>query len=193
MSSLLAVVVTATSTPAADYSEQAQVTNWPARIALIAIMAGLVALALWGMRRGWLNRGRRQADIPAPAAGPPAGTELSDAVEGLFAGTGTAGDWMDRIVVFDLGVRSRTAVSWGPEGIWFDRQGARDLFIPAGSVVAVRADRGVAGTVRSKDGMVVVTWRLGDRVLDTGFRADVTSAHATVLDGLVATFATGVQ
>lgn len=188
-----AVVTVVMSSPAVDYSEQAQVTNWPARVVLVAVMAALIALALWGMRRGWLNRGRRQADIPAPAAQPPAGEELSDPVDGLFAGTGTSGDWMNRIVVFDLGVRSRTAVSWGPAGIWFDRQGARGLFIPAAAIVSVRTDRGVAGTVRSKDGMVVVTWRLGDRVLDTGFRADVTSGHATVLDGFVATFATGVQ
>jgi hypothetical protein len=41
--------------------------------------------------------------------------------------------------------------------------------------------------------MVVVTWRLGDRVVDTGFRADASADHATVLDGLVTTFATGVQ
>ncbi len=179
--------------PTADYAEQAQVTNWPARIGLVVVMLGLIALALWGMRRGWENRRRRQADIPEPPARPPMDAELGESVEGLFAGTGTAGDWMDRIVVFDLGVRSRTAVSWGPAGIWFARQGARDLFIPSADITAVRSDRGVAGTVRSRDSMVVVTWRLGGRLLDTGFRADVTSAHATVLDGFVATFATGVQ
>jgi len=179
--------------PAADYAEQAQVTNWPARIGLVIVVLALIALALWGMRRGWLNRRHRQADIPEPPAQPPADVDLGEPVEGLFAGTGTSGDWMDRIVVFDLGIRSRAAVSWGPAGIWFARQGARDLFIPAAAVTAVRADRGVAGTVRSRDSMVVVTWRLGERLLDTGFRADVTSAHATVLDGFVTTFATGVQ
>jgi len=57
----------------------------------------------------------------------------------------------------------------------------------------VRADRGVAGTVRSKDGMVVITWRLGDRVLDTGFRADAATDHASVLDGLMGQFVTEVQ
>ena len=41
--------------------------------------------------------------------------------------------------------------------------------------------------------MIVVTWRLGDAVLDTGFRADETSAHGTVLDGLTATFAAGAH
>jgi hypothetical protein len=177
---------------AAEYAEQAEVTNWPARIGLVLIVLALIALALWGMRRGWANRARRQQDLPAPAATAPEAAELGVPVEGLFAGTGVNGDWMDRIVVFDPGVRSRASVSWCADGIWFDRRGARSLFIPAADVVGVRADRGIAGTVRSRDGMVVVSWRLGDRVLDTGFRADVTTDHRTVLDGLVETFAAEV-
>jgi hypothetical protein len=175
------------------YTEQAGVTNWPARIVLVLVVLALIALALWGMRRGWVNRARRQQDLPAPDDAAPAGADLGDPIEGLFAGTGVNGDWMDRIVVFDLGVRSRATIAWGPPGVWLDRQGARSLFIPAASIVGVRADRGVAGTVRSKDSMVVISWRLGDRVLDTGFRADAAADHATVLDGLVAMFATGVQ
>jgi hypothetical protein len=189
MTALVAAAVVRT----ADYVEQAEVTDWPARIGLVAIMLGLIALALWGMRRGWTHRLRRQSDVPQPADRPPAGALLGAPVEGLFAGTGTNGDWLDRIVVHDLGVRSRAAISWGPDGIWLERQGARSLFIPASDVVGVRADRGVAGTVRSKDGMVVVSWRLGAGIVDTGFRADAATDHAAVLDGLVTTFATGVQ
>jgi hypothetical protein len=189
---VLAAAVLA-SVAAADFDEQAEVTNWPARIGLVAAMLALIALALWGMRRGWVHRQQRQADLPAPADVPPADARLGDPVEGLFAGTGVNGDWMDRIVAHDLGVRSRACIAWGPDGIWLDRQGARSLFIPAADVVDVRSDRGVAGTVRSKDGMSVITWRLGDRVVDTGFRADATGDHATVLDGLVTTFSTGVQ
>ena len=182
-----------TAVVAADYVEQASVTDWPARLLLVVVLLALIAAALWAMRRGWVRRGRRQADLPPPADLPPAGAVLGAAVPGLFAGTGVHGDWMDRIVVHDLGVRSRGSIAWGPEGIWIDRDGARSLFVPAADIVAVRADRGVAGTVRSKDSMVVITWRLGDRVLDTGFRADAASDHQSVLDGLVATFATGVQ
>jgi hypothetical protein len=193
VSGLALIGVVATSIGSADYSEQAEVTNWPARAGFVAATIAVIALALWAMRRGWIHRQQRQADVPAPAEAPPAGSRLGDPVEGLFAGTGTNGDWMDRIAVHDLGVRSRATIAWGPDGIWFDRQGARSVFIPASDIVGVRTDRGVAGTVRSKDGMVVVTWRLGDRVVDTGFRADATTDHATVLDGLVATFATGVQ
>lgn len=177
----------------AEYTEQAQVTNWPERLALIAVFVGLIGLALWGMRRGWLARQRRQSDIPAPMDAPGSDWQLGTAVEGLFAGTGIQGDWMDRIAVHDLGIRSRGRLSFGPEGIWIERDGARSLAIPTSSIVAIRADRGVAGTVRAKDSMVVITWHLGDRVLDTGFRADESTDHTLVLDGLMAAFSTGVQ
>jgi hypothetical protein len=68
------------------------------------------------------------------------------------------------------------------------RQGAPSLVIPAADILGVRADSGVAATVRSKDSVVVITWQLGERVVDTGFRADDASGHRTVLDGLMDTF-----
>lgn len=183
----------ATVRHAADYTQQAEVTNWPARIVLVVVVLILIALALLGMRRGWQNRKARQDWIAQPAQEPSDPTHLSEPVEGLFLGTATAGDWMDRIVVFDLGVRSRAQVSWGNEGIWLDRTGARDVFIPAADVVGIRLDRGVAGTVKAKDSVVMVTWRLGDAVLDTGFRADDSAGHRSVLDGLTSVFGAGVQ
>jgi len=182
-------MITASRIVLADYAEQATVSNWPLRLLLVAVVVAAIALALWGMRRGWVHRTQRQADVPAPADVPPPTALLSDPVPGLFAGTGTHGDWMDRVVVHDLGVRSRATLSYGPDGIWLDRVGARSVFIPEHAVVGVRADRGVAGTVRDRDGMIVVTWRLGDRVLDTGFRADASADHRACLDGLMSTYA----
>ena len=167
-----------------DYTQQAEVTNWPTRIALVVIVVVLIVLALWGMRRGWRNRQRRQSWIPAPLETPAPG-DLSEPVEGLFIGSATAGDWMDRIAVHDLGVRSRAALAWGEPGVWIDRVGARSVFIPAADVIGVRLDRGIAGTVKAKDSVVVVTWRLGEAVVDTGFRADDAAGHAAVLDGLM--------
>ena len=37
-----------------------------------------------------------------------------------------------------------------------------------------------------KDSVIVVTWRLGDLEVDTGFRADDGDDHRALLDGLMA-------
>lgn len=176
-----------------EYSEQAEVTQWPARLALVVVMIALIALALWGMRRGWRARQRRQSAIPAPAASPQDPGSLSEPVAGLYLGTSRHGDWMDRIAVHGLGVRSRATIALSASGLWLDREGAPGLWIPADDVASVRSDRGVANTVRSRDSVAVVTWRLGEVLVDTGFRADATDDHLTVLDGLMARYGTGVQ
>jgi hypothetical protein len=168
-----------------EFTEQAAVTNWPARIGLVAATIAFIALALWGMRKGWLHREARQSDIPAPLDVPPGADLDAEGASGLYLGTAVHGDWTDRVVVHDLGVRSRAGMVVSQSGVWLRRVGARSLFIPGADLVALRIDRGPAGTVRAKDSVIVLTWNLGDRTLDTGFRADESSAHEALLDGLM--------
>lgn len=173
------------------FTEQAQVTNWPLRIALVVAMFATIAVVLAAMRRGWRSRQLRQADIPAPSAWPDSHeAPLPDAQggSGLYVGTSTAGDWLDRVAVHGLGVRSRADMVLTPTGLGVRRVGASSFFIPRADVVGVRTDRGVAGTVRAKDSVIVITWRLGEHVVDTGFRADDGTDHRTLLDGLMVAF-----
>lgn len=183
---------------AAGFTEQAQVTNWPARIALVLVMIAIITAVLGAMLRGWRARQRRQADIPAPHAVPatpqlpevsgvPGAVDLRG-ISGLYVGTAIAGNWLDRIAVHGLGVRSRAEVDLSPAGIAIDREGASSFFIPKDDVIQVRTDRGVAGTVRAKDSVIVITWRLGEHEVDSRFRADDSSDHRTLLDGLMAAF-----
>lgn len=169
--------------PLADYTEQADVTNWPGRVLAVLITLALIGLALWGMRRGWLNRQRRQADIVAPVQEAGAMSFVLDE-PGLFLGTSRAGDWLDRIAVHDLGVRSQARCHVGSDGVWLERQGAADVVIPVRDIVEVRVDRGVAATVRSKDSVLVLTWDLGDVRVDTGFRAATADAQQRLLDAM---------
>lgn len=169
---------------AADFVEQAQVTNWPLRIALVAVMFAILALVVWGMWRGWRGRMHRQQDVPPPATvtvGP-----VDAECTGVFIGTSRAGDWLDRIVVHDLGFPSRGAMLVGANGITFRREGARSFHIPAADVHSVRLDRGVAGTVRERDGVLVVTWTLGPALIESGFRADDAAAQVAMLDRCMA-------
>ena len=166
-----------------EFTEQATVSDLPARLALVALVVGLIALALWGMRRGWQGRVARHSSMAEPSA---FDAPASSGVPGLYLGTSISGDWLDRVAVHELGVRSRASFHLVDGGVGIRRDGARSFLIPASAVRGVRTDRGVAGTVRGKDSVIVVTWMLADDVLDTGIRADDDADHAALLDGLMA-------
>ena len=129
----------------------------------------VIAAAYYGMFRGWRNRQSRQADLaPLPVA--PA-EDKTRGVEGVYVATTAAGDWMDRIAVHELGVRSTADLAVSEAGLIIHRQGAADVFIPVDHLTGVRTDRGIAGKVTAeKSGLVVVTWNHDGRALDTGFR-----------------------
>src|SRR4029453_14627578 len=92
-------------------------------------------------------------------------------IGGVSVAPTTAGDWMDRIAVHELGVRSTADLAVSEAGLIFHRQGAADVFIPPDHPPGARTDRGIAGKVTAeKSGLVVVTWNHDGRALDTGFR-----------------------
>jgi hypothetical protein len=136
---------------------------------LLAGVAGIYLL-MW---RGWRNRKARQGDVPAlPELPADLGADVIPPVGGVYVSSTTAGDWLDRIAVRDLGVRSPAVVHVTRAGVSFDRTGASDVFVPAAYLRGVRREKGMAGKFLTGAGLVVVTWEHGDRMLDTGFRPD---------------------
>ncbi len=131
--------------------------------ALVVVVLGLFAL-------GWRGRRRRQQDMPRPLPVPQELSEPGFQALGQYVVTTTAGDWLDRVAQYGLGVKSNATAAVFPEGVLFARSGAEDLWIPRQDLRAVRLERGVAGKFVEKDGLVTVTWQLGPKRVDTGFR-----------------------
>ncbi len=130
----------------------------------------LIGVALTLIAVGWRNRLRRQSDVePLPDVPADLGTPLA-AADGQYVASTTAGDWLDRIAVHHLGIRTNAELSVHPEGVLFDRSGAGPVYIPAGQLTGVRQESGMAGKFVEKDGLVVLSWMLGSHELDTGFR-----------------------
>lgn len=162
----------------------APVTHWGGRILLTLLVLAVLSGLYWLMWRGWKNRAARQADLPVPPSVPPEGSDFGDAVEGVYASTTAHGDWLNRIAVHGLGVRSNAWVRIGKSGVLFEREAAPDVFVPAEDVEAVQAAPGIAGMVTGGEGLVVLTWRLGERVLDTGFHPRAKADRMKLIDGV---------
>ncbi|WP_433869395.1 transporter [Saccharopolyspora sp. CA-218241] len=150
------------------------------RLIWVLLTIVLIALVFWAMRRGWVNRVRRQQAVLAEFPAPPAelGTvELRPAMTGMYVGTTRAPDWQDRIAVGDIGHRSEGVARLHPSGLLLERTGATALWIPAESIVDARRDHKLANKVVPGAGLLVVRWRLGETELDTGFRFDDKAEH----------------
>ncbi len=155
-----------------------QVTQWGARlgltVALLAVVAGIYLLA-W---RGWQRRARQQSQLPPLLSAPDEpGTPLLLPLVGRYYGSTRAGDWLDRIVVHGLGVRSPATLTLTTEGLQVDRGGAPSFFIPTLALRGARRETGLAGKVLPAGGLLVVTWQHGDWLLDSGFRGEHPQQH----------------
>jgi hypothetical protein len=49
--------------------------------------------------------------------------------------------------------------------------------VPLDALREARLDKGIAGKVLTEGGLLVVTWALGDKLIDSGFRSDRAAEH----------------
>lgn len=137
------------------------------------------------MYRGWRSRQRRQSDLPPPPVAPAdPGSVVVGAVPGLFIGTTTEHDWLDRIAVHDLSHRAAGWLTVRSGGVVIEREGLADLHLPYDVLLDAGTGDALAGKVVGRDGLLLLTWRLGARTLRTGFRADDHSAHRRLADAV---------
>lgn len=149
-------------------AESQQVTAWPQRLALTAVVLAVTALAVWGMWRSW----RRRAAVELPLQPVPAGYLPDLEVAGRYVGTAPADDWMQRIVASGLGAPGNATADVAQQGVRLERIGEPSVFIAAAQITDVTLGRGVAGQVAEKDGLVLWYWTAGDADLQSGFRPD---------------------
>lgn len=161
-----------------------EVTDWAERLGWVAGLLLLVALVYALMRRGWRRRAQHQSDLPEPPQPPSRAGEPLLWAEGTYHGSTVAGQWLERIVAHGLGTRSRAQITLSNAGLVVQRTGARDFLIPADRLREARLDTGIAGKVLTEGGLLVVTWRLGDRLIDSGFRLDRAADHGTWVEAV---------
>lgn len=151
-------------------------------IVIVFLIAMLALLAL-----GWRSRKRRQRDLAAPQTPP---TELGSAV-GTFAGkyvaTTASGEPYDRIAVHGLGFRGAATLTVTSTGLLVQRPGEMDFWVAAGELRGIRRATWTIDRVVEADGLQLIEFDLGDRVVDGYFRMDEPEAFENALAPLIAT------
>jgi hypothetical protein len=133
---------------------------------------------------------RRTAETGSPGA-PVLQEERSAQVlsEGTYVSTTTAASRLERVTVEGLGNRAKATLTVNrgtpDQLVRIERQGESSVIIPAGRLVSVRRDRGMAGKFIGANRMVVLQWKSpeGD-IYETGFlpryRADVDKVESAL-------------
>lgn len=153
----------------------------PGMLTLLLVVV-IFAMMWWG----WRNKLKRQ-DAVAPLPEVPAGMgEAAISVPGLYVVTTSAGDWLDRMAVHGLGIRTPAIVHVYAAGFVIERKGAQDIFIAQECLREVGAQSGMAGKFVEKDGLVVIGWDLADTAVDTGFRTTQAGAKRPLMEALQA-------
>jgi hypothetical protein len=145
-----------------------------ASLIFAAVLVVVIAVVIQLMMRGWRERARRQTElIGALPEVPQQVGAASINTPGVYVGCAMAPVWSERITAGDLGYRSKAVLSRHPEGVLLQRIRAQPIWIPKESISAIRTERGIAGKVGARDGILAIRWRLPSGVkIDTGFRAN---------------------
>ena len=149
-----------------------------------AVLVVVIAVVIQLMMRGWRRRGERQAELlgDLPVMPDTLGS-ATVTTRGLYCGCTMAPEWNERVTAGDLGYRTKAVLTRHPEGILLQRVRANPIWIPQESVMALRMERGIAGKVVARVGVLAIRWRLPSGAeIDTGFRADNRGEYANWLE-----------
>jgi hypothetical protein len=168
------LVKAATSAPVTDIAERTMLT---------LLMVLIIGLAFLGMRKGWLNKSKRViAEIETRQ--PTNVNPLTSPCEARFAGTTTAGNWLDRITNQGLGTPRSITIQIFREGIYLTDDGQFNLWLDSDAIKEISTNRGIAGDVVDQAGMLKFTWHLGDLLVDTGVRVNRHLDHELIVEAL---------
>ncbi len=163
--------------------ESAPVTNVGQRTLLTLLVVAVILLSVFGMARGWRRKTRSDLS-PINTQVPTEALAISTKVSARFAGTTTAGNWLDRVTNYELGTPRGIDIQVFNLGVFMTDDSGFNLWIPKSQILNVTTGQGIAGDVVEKNGMLIFTWQLGDTALDTGVRVSRHSDHELIVTAL---------
>lgn len=157
------------------------------RSVLMAIVIVFLIAMLGLLVVGWRSRKRRQSSVTAPATVPAQPGRALGTFAGKYVATTTSGDPYDRIAVHGLGFRGAAAVTVTDLGLLVQRPGENDFWVAGAELRGIRRATWTIDRVVEPDGLQLIEFTLGDRVVDSYFRMDEPDAFEHAVTSLIAT------
>lgn len=159
-------------------------------VTIVVVTLIVIVLLLSALWLGWRNRKLRQKHVEVPASIPEGVLDQEPLVldEGMYVATVQGRDWLDRIAVHQLGIRTDAQMEVHSQGVAILRNGASNLFVRADQITDVRLESGINGKFVEKEGLIVFSWMLGHQEVSTGFRTKTAAGKRplyTALSGLI--------
>jgi len=149
-------------------------TREGAMIVMIAVAIVLLALGVIA----WRRRARRDAGLAAPFGEAPAAAVERERVSGLYVATTRHGEPLERLAIRGLGFRSRVDITITDLGVALDLTGQPRLFLETARIAEVELATVAIDRVVEPGGLVRLTWRAGDTLVDSYLRPQDGSARA---------------
>lgn len=152
-----------------------------------AIVIAFLIVLLVLMYLGWRKRQRSQGGLPRPMEVPASASEVLR-VTGLYVATTLVDEPLNRVAVAGLGYRARAsvAVTSSPPGVVLSLAGEPDAFIPATDIQRVERSTWTIDRVVEKNGLVRLTWLLGDTIVDSYVRVTEALAASALITSVEA-------
>lgn len=154
------------------------------RTTAAAVVLGVLVLLLALMWLGWRNLKRRSSGIPAPQAIPASDAPELFRATGLHVATTHSGRPLDRVVVRGLGFRAAADIRVTQAGVELRLDGGADCFLPADAIQQFHRASWTIDRAVERDGLVVLTWTLGETPVDTNLRVEDPAALVAALSTL---------
>lgn len=152
----------------------------------LSITSILIVVILLGIYFGRKNRTKRQHYVASPIAVPDhlLASEPQIIIEGTYVSTVLGQDLLERVTAHRLGNPSSTQIEVHDQGVVLLRAGEPNIFIPDTDIHEVENVSGIAGKFVEKNGVLAVTWNLGNNTVTTGLRTETVTDHQSLYNAL---------
>lgn len=141
-------------------------TDYMVAFFLAAVLVVLIAIAAGGWRK---RRTEQEATLARPFESFSGFTPTARA-EGFYVATVKAGEPLNRINAYGLGIRGRATFSATDQGLLIERVGERNLAIAKADIRSLQFVSGAIDRVVEAGGLIAITWANGQETLETTLR-----------------------